>query len=140
MSEISVKGVLLGVLADVAGSTVSGIIMIPIFGGNILTEEMSDKELDEAIHAMTQGNEFLLTSLVVGLIFTVIGGYVAARVAKKGIYLNSGMVGVIGVVLGILLAGETALWFDVAGFISVIPAALVGGYLFKSTRKIERNA
>lgn len=137
MDEISIKAILLGVITDIAGSTVAGIIMMPIFGSNLFTEEMTGQELEEALLAMTQGNEFLLTSLIVGIIFTVIGGYVAARVAKKGIYLNSGMVGVIGVFLGILLARDAAPWFDVAGYISVIPAALLGGYLFKSRQKIE---
>lgn len=137
MSELSIKGILLGVLTDIGGSTIAGIILMVIFGSSLVTEQMTEQELNEAILAMAQGKGFMITSFIVGLFFTILGGYVAARVAKKGVYLNSGMVGVIGLILGVLYAGETALWLDVAGIISVIPAALLGGYLARSKVKIE---
>jgi hypothetical protein len=65
---------------------------------------------------------------------TVVGGYIAARVAKEAIYLNSGMFGVIGISIGLLvggeyLSGEYPLWFTVLGYISITPSALLGGYL-----------
>lgn len=132
MNELSIKGILLGVLTDVAGSTIANIILIFLFSTHLITPEMSEQELNDAILAMTQDNGFLIASLIVGLCFTILGGYVAARVAKKGVYQNSAMVGVIGVLLEFLFAGSTLQWFDVAGIVTVIPAALLGGYLART--------
>jgi hypothetical protein len=60
-----------------------------------------------------------------------VGGYIAARVARKEIYLNSGIIGILGIVLGVMLAARYPIWFNVSGFLTVVPAALAGGHLAK---------
>lgn len=137
MSELSIKGILLGVLTDTGGNTIAGIILMVIFASGRITPDMSGQEINDAILALAQGGGFLLASLIVGLGFTILGGYVAARVAKKGIYQNSAMVGAIDMLLGILFSGTSAHWFDIAGFLIVIPAALLGGHLAR--KQINRT-
>jgi hypothetical protein len=129
MSELSIKGILLGVLTDTGGNTIAGIVLMVIFASSRITPDMSEQEINDAILALAQGGGFLLASLIVGLGFTILGGYVAARVAKKGIYQNSATVGAIDMLLGILFTSASARWFDIAGFLIVIPAALLGGHL-----------
>ena len=69
---------------------------------------------------------------MLGSLSTVAGGYVSARIAKRLPYMNSAAVGVVGLVLGAFLAdGTLPLWFNLLGFASVLPMALVGGHLAK---------
>lgn len=135
MDKLSIKGVILGVFANLAGSTVARLIILIIYGNRVITKDMPDQELTEAMLAVTQGDEFLTAVMIAGLICTAIGGYIAGRVAKQAFYLNSGMVGLVGIsiLIGFVYSGEMQFQFDIVGIILVIPAALLGGYLAKST-------
>ncbi|HEY4732266.1 MAG TPA: hypothetical protein VIH66_03380 [Gammaproteobacteria bacterium] len=135
MNKLSIKGVLFGVFANIAGSTIARLVILVIYGNRVITKDMTDQELTEAMGTVIQGNDFIAAVMVAELLCTAIGGYIAARVAKQAIYLNSGMVGLVGVsiFLGYLFSGETPLQFNIIGAILVIPAALLGGHLAKST-------
>jgi hypothetical protein len=115
-------------------ATITKMVMLVIFASNVAIKGMSDQELNEAMLAVSQGGKFLMATMVAGLICTVIGGYVAARVAKKSIYLNAGAVGMVGVsvLFGFVYFGETLSWYDNVDMTLIIPAALWGGHLAKS--------
>lgn len=81
---------------------------------------------------MTLSTNFLLGSIILGTLSTMVGGYLAARIAKKEPYWNAGAIGVLGIVLGLLLAKDYPLWFNVVGFLLALPAALLGGHLARS--------
>ena len=83
---------------------------------------------EEALILVAQRQNFLLWSLFIGTFSTVIGGFIAAKIGKLAPYKNAAVIGVLGVVIGVILGGETPLWFDVTAFLTVIPAALLGGY------------
>ena len=129
MERVNFKAVALGILADLGGTIVASAVLFAFFAGDQVSDQMSPEEMEEAVKLATQGGAFLITSLVVGLGFSVFGGYVAARVAKKEIYLNAGLVGVASLLIGLFFGGGGPIWFNVAGFLLVIPAALYGGYL-----------
>lgn len=120
MENISFKGIALGLLAIVIIDFIGGIAGIPLFSLDMSVE---------SINAMSQDQGFLLWSLCVGTLSTILGGFIAAKKGKLAPYKNSGIIGGIGVGLGILLGGETPLWFDIIGVITVVPAALIGGFL-----------
>lgn len=129
MGRVSIKAVALGIITDIGGSIVAGIILLAMFAGHVFSEPMSPQELDEALKPITQSGPFLITSLIAGLSFTALGGYVAARVAGKEIYLNAGLVGVFSLLAGLTFGGEYPVWFNIAGLVLIIPAALYGGHL-----------
>ena len=59
---------------------------------------------------------FLLGSVVLGTLTTVMGGYVAARIATTRHYCNAAVVGGLGFVAGIFTAKFYLLWFNLAVF------------------------
>ena len=128
MSKISIKAVLLGCLVALGIDIFSGLAFIPLFA-----ENMSEKALN------TLGTETgpLLFCLILGALSTFLGGYIAAKAAKTAPYLNSGIVGLAGLAIGILLGSKTPLWFNLVAYASVIPAALLGGY-FASIKIFSR--
>lgn len=129
MGRVNFKALLFGIAADIGGTFAAGLIIFPIFAGDLFSQDMSPEDVEAAMQTLSQDGTFLLVSLVVGLAFSSLGGYVAARVAKQDIYLNAGLIGVFGVFTGVLFGGGGPIWFSVAGFLLVIPAALYGGYL-----------
>jgi len=129
MERISFKGVILGVAADIGGTIAASTILLLIFAGHLFNEQLSPEELDATLKPITQSGEFLLVSLIVGLSFSALGGYVAARVAKREIYLNAGLVGVVSVLIGLTMGAEAPPWYTIAGYVLVIPAALFGAHL-----------
>ncbi|THF63291.1 hypothetical protein [Pseudothauera rhizosphaerae] len=78
--------------------------------------------------------KFFIGSIVLGTLTTILGGYVAARIAKKRLYVNAGVVGGLGILIGLLPAQDNPLWFNIICFLTVVPAAILGGYLAKSSR------
>ena len=138
MSRVSFKGIILAALLVLVLDTIAGIVMFVSMGGSFLRRGMTEQQMSDAIAALTLSTNFLLGSVILGTLATIVGGYIAARIAKKEAYLNAGIIGVLGIVLGILLANNYPLWFNVLGFVLVFPAALLGGHLARS--RIERNA
>jgi hypothetical protein len=122
---ISPKAVLLGFLADV-GST----FLVSCLGGGVLGVVLvvggaSPDELNEQM----QEPIVLVVGMVVGLACTVLGGFVAGRVAGRSEVLHGALVGVLGAVFGLAFAALHPLWFNVVGFVCVVPFAALGGRL-----------
>ncbi len=132
MNKISIKAVILATLLVFALDIVCGIVLVGIMGISAITPEMGEEQIAETILATTTSMPFLLSSLILGTLTTLLGGYVAARIAKKEAYWNAGAIGVIGVILGIITAGEYPLWFSLLGDLMMVAAALLGGHLAKS--------
>lgn len=132
MGRVQFKPLFLGIATDIVGTFLASLVIFPIFAGDLMSERMSPEEIEAAVQALQQNGRFLLTSLVVGLGFSALGGYVAARTAKHDLYLHAGLVGVAGLLFGLVAGGGGPFWFNVAGFLLVIPAALYGGYLADS--------
>jgi hypothetical protein len=122
MEGISIKGIVIANIVILFADVVAGIGLTLVLGSDAFKSE-------EAITALTASTPFLLGSLVLGTLSVVLGGFVAARIAKTKHYANAGVVGAIGIVLGVFLAGESPLWFNAIAFLLIIPAALLGGHL-----------
>jgi hypothetical protein len=119
---IRIKGVVVAAVVVLAVDIVAGIGLTLMLGSRSLQSE-------KAVTALTTSTPFLLGSLILGTLSTVQGGFVAARIAKTRHYTNAAVIGAIGIILSVLLAGEYPLWFDAVAFLLVLPAALLGGHL-----------
>jgi hypothetical protein len=122
---ISPKAVLFGFLADIGSSLVGSCIIGGVIGVILVARGASPDE----VNAQSQEPIVLVLSLALGLACTVLGGYVAGRVAGRSEVLHGGLVGALGAVLGLAFVGLYPLWFNVAALVSVIPFAMLGGSL-----------
>lgn len=80
--------------------------------------------------------EFLLGALVLGLAATVLGAFVGARLAGTLFVRHGGWIAVVSTVLMLpflLLpsadAAATPTWYDIAGWVLILPAGMAGGAL-----------
>jgi hypothetical protein len=124
------KAVLFGVTTDLFGTTVAGMVLLVLFSGMLMTQ---GREPEEISRLLLQSNEYLFVSLAVGLGFTALGGYVAARIANHREYKHALIVGVIVLIIGEIMVSSDPtgmpLSIRVIGDLLVIPAALLGAHL-----------
>jgi hypothetical protein len=122
MQGLSIRGIIIAVVVTLIAGGVAGVGLTLALGGWPLDSE-------EAMDALTMSTPFLVGSLILGILSTVLGGFVAARIAKTRHYANAAVIGVLGVIFGVFLAGWDPLWVDAIGLLLTIPAALLGGHL-----------
>ena len=111
----------------------SGLAVFTYFAGDSLASGATREEVSAVATAMEQSGEYLLVSLLLGTFSTVLGGYMAARIAKNLPLFNAFAVGVVGVAAAILLGGQSdsPAWFSAVGYLSTIPAGIIGGWLVR---------
>jgi len=106
-----------------------GIGALVLQSGEIFTERQSDEQISNTLDAVAKSTRFLLESVFVGAITTAIGGYVAARIAKRHSYFNGVALGAVGALLGLAFWAEYPLWFNLAALATVFPASLLGAHV-----------
>jgi uncharacterized protein YacL len=127
MTRFDPKAIAVAMLLSLTLDVVGGAVLMAAFSTG-LSSSATPEQQDEAIRAVLQDTSFLLVSLVYGIATTAIGGYVAARMARAYPYFNALATGVLGIVLGLLLASAAPWWFDALGYLANLPAALLGGH------------
>lgn len=136
----AVKAVVMGALVDIGGSMLSGIIFYVLYGIYLGATGNSVEDMGKPFAAADASNSpiaFLLN--MVGCLFSVLGGYVCARIAKHGEYRLGAILAVVTVSLGFLLlsGGEPD---PLAGIYSLLTVAsvMVGSHLGAKTNQRER--
>ncbi|HTP96298.1 MAG TPA: hypothetical protein VMK05_10625 [Burkholderiales bacterium] len=125
------KAVVIGCLVDTIGTTLfviasSFAISVALALGGMPTESIA--------RTLADSPAYQLFSFVAGMSFTVLGGFVAARIANYLEYRTALWVGFIGLVLGELMFSTSPdpaapLWTRIMGDLLIMPAALFGANL-----------
>jgi len=124
---ISIKAVVLGFLTDSGGSIVVGIAYGLVICIGLLIKGVPPDKIVTHLH----GPVIEIPSLFFGFGCTLLGGYVAGRIAKHSEILHGGLVGALGIPLGFLVCGSLPLWVNIVTFAGLVPAGLLGGHLAK---------
>lgn len=128
--------ILVGLLVDVIGTELFFLVASFIIGLSMAMQGASQEEIIQSYSA----TPFRIFFFISGLVFTLIGGYVAARVANNREYLHGLYLGIASIVTSALLMlwldSQTPLSFDLAYFILAVPAALAGAHLRKKHQRI----
>ena len=138
MRGISFKAVAVAFLATLGLDICSGIVLTLLLGAESFAPELTEQQMNDAVVALSTTRGFLIASLVFGTLTTVVGGYIAARMAQFVPYLNAFVFGLVGIIFGALMAKGSPLWFNLLGFAFILPAALLGGHIAK--RRLIRNS
>ena len=134
MRKLSMKGVLIGAIVDVITSFLLG-VPLAIYAMSKLDLTHTPKEqIGSALTAAIHGSVPLhAAELLVGLGCSVLGGYVAAQIAKRGELLNGATSSFLCLALGVyaIASGKNsnAHWLQVLLFVASPAFAFLGGYL-----------
>lgn len=89
MRRLSVKGVVLGGIVDIVATWILSIPLLVVASAQLHLTQLSASERTAALmKAMGPGSSFYLIGLVLGGACSALGGYVAARIARREERLN----------------------------------------------------
>ena len=140
MGKVSVKGVLIGGIVDVVASVVLGLPFAFYTMSKLDLSNTPKEGIESTVTAAIHGNVPLYVGqLLVGLACSVLGGYVAAWLAKHDELLNGGLSSFLCVAFGIytMASGKdsNALWVQVLMLLASPVLALIGGDLMRRQRQ-----
>jgi hypothetical protein len=139
MQNISIRAVVLACLAVFGVDIVSNFVLISLFGGPAFGSGMSEEQIRRALQVLFQDARYLTFVLILGTASTVLGGYLAARLARSVPYFNALAFGVLVLTVNVLTGGELPTWFKVMAFAVTLPAALLGGHIAKLRMQAGRS-
>jgi len=126
--DVKFKAIFWGVLVDTIGTLlVASALFIAMAAAGIPEAE---------IKLRIRGFSGLSLMLILGLGFTLIGGYVAGRMAGRMEILHGAIVAGIGLVLGLFFREPSLpLWYEVISFAAMVPIGVAGGYIAREGGK-----
>jgi hypothetical protein len=131
MRNVSLNAVSVGGLADVVGTLVSTTVVVFVIG--IATLDTSGPIQSSGALMPLKAPWYLAATFVLGTLWSVIGGYIAAWIAKREEVLHGALSSYFCVALGIygLFAGHGTipLWMHVFGFTAAPGLGALGGLL-----------
>lgn len=139
MKTLNLKAILIGCLVDWLGTLAFDLFFAMSTGMMGMLKGLSLKETELALTEWYHSLPGIGFSLFCGLGFTLLGGFVAAKIAKAGNLLNSAFVGAVGILLGLILTFEVLPNSEMPkaiSFLSIllsIPVSILGGFYY--TRK-----
>jgi hypothetical protein len=139
MRNISWGGVLAGSLVDIVATS----IFATAYGAYpAISRGLVSLAPDQIANEMAKLQAEPLvywTQFSVGSLFSVLGGYVAARIAKRAELLNASLTAVLGILLGFYFVlsqtNDVPLWLNIISFIATPVFATLGGYLRLKTAR-----
>ena len=129
MKKLNFYAITAGAAADMFGTLMVSIFIGAIASGILLARGVPEDE----IGVQLAGNpQVLLWGVVLGLLASVLGGVVAARIARYRELMHAACAGGVGLVLSTVSAVLSPVvlptWYVITGYGLVVPAAALGGW------------
>ena len=96
----AVKGLLLGLLADVGGTTLFGVVLSVAWALALAAAGHGSQEIEAAFANVDDDPLLSAVFLGGGLLCSVLGGYVCERIARRGDYRLGAVLAVLSVLVG----------------------------------------
>ncbi len=130
---IQIRPIITGVVTDYIATYLFGFAYLAFYFGK---EVFENGELsEEALREFLSSPESLLILGVIGTLCTVLGGFVAGRLAKSAEIKHGAFVGGLSLILSTLeqtLSGQDLPipeWYQFLAYLVAIPAGALGGYI-----------
>jgi len=138
-SLVNIKAVVAGFVSDFVASYVFTILLSLLAAFIIAGKGYEGEDFERMLLSVMKGVPYRTFSLVAGLGFTMMGGYIAARLANGGELFHSGAVGILNIIFGLFFINMNIAWYNFIAFILVLPAAVMGGNIAKQRRLGQDN-
>ena len=145
--HFSIKAILLGWLVDTGTSFLFSIILglIIYFFYQFTAANSADAGTIEArLDNLYYTFPFMVFEMSFGLIFTMVGGFVTAYIAKESIIKHTFAMGCLSLATSLLMMVYLAehsfpLWYWIAAGVLPVPAAVLGGYVYTIVKEDFRK-
>lgn len=128
IKRLNLKAIVIGCLVDWFGTFA---FTFALDAGTIILNALRGVSLKETEWALTEWHNSIpgiVSSSFYGFGFTLLGGYVAARLSKTGHLLNSALVGGVGILFGLFFISETPIVIVFLSIVLPIPLSILGGF------------
>lgn len=130
MKKLSVYAIVAGAAADMVGTLMVSLSISVVAGRVLLSQGVPEAEIGARLAADTR---VLVWSVILGLVASLVGGLVAARIAKHRELTHGASAGAVGLVLSTISAVVSPMvlptWYVIAGYGLVVPLAALGGLI-----------
>jgi len=125
------KAIALGLAVDVGGSLIATVILAVIYGAALGAAGVRREDIAATMQASATDSWFFYAGVLFGLGFSMLGGYVCARIARRSELKLGAILAALSALLGLALAGDdhqlgTLLSLTLAGIGAVIAGARLG--------------
>jgi len=131
MKRMSLKGVVIGNITDILSTNV---VLFPVMIYIVVSSGLSpDNAAGSVAKILKASTLFFVSSCILGSLCSVLGGYIAARIAKHDELLNGGLSSILCVASGVygLISGGAAghLWTHLVFLPLSVALGMLGGFL-----------
>ena len=127
--------VLLGVLTDIGGSFAAGFLVVIAFGITLGLQGIRPEEIERIVTEFDPWSWPMIASYTVGCVFSGLGGFVCARVARHSELKLAGIVATVGVLFGWSMGSEAMpLALHLVLTVLSVGAVLLGAWLGAARR------
>lgn len=128
--KVSFKAVIIGAVVDVVGTNVWGLIAGVYISAKYHLYALPAAEQMNQLHTLLlQDSVVTILNVIIGGGFTIIGGYIAARIAKHDELLNGTLASFLCVIFALFAIGSTSIMWVLIGVIANPILGLAGGCL-----------
>lgn len=126
------KAIALGLATDIGGTLLATIVLAVIYGVALGAAGIKGDEIAATIRASATDSWFFYATTLVGLGFSVLGGFVCARIARRSELKLGAILATLSAVSGLALAGDeqqqlgTLLSLTLLGIGAVLVGARLG--------------
>ncbi len=117
--------VLVGLVVDVGGTLLTGILFTVVFAILRGSQGGDTADVEAALAGLASDTGFRVVSSIVGLSFSVLGGYVCARIARRNEYRLAGVQAVVTTFVGYALGGGGTLELGYEAALTILSIAAV---------------
>jgi len=134
------KGIVLGLLTDIGGSIVLSTLIVTVIA-MIMTSHGVDQNEMRTLVLGPERSLFITAALYgTGLLFSVLGGFVCARIVKQSELKWGAVMAVLSTLIGLAMGGNhegTALTFTL--YVASIVATIAGAWLGMKRNQRQRS-
>lgn len=128
-TNFSLKAILCGLSLDILGSSIINSLLGTMTAMHFISQGTESQKIDALLYSSTT---FCLTSITIGLLFTILGGFWASHIATafklKHAFATGTLLSLIGAPF-VFAQPQIPYWYSLTVLILTIPAAVIGGYL-----------
>ena len=123
------KAILLGLLADIGGSFATGIVYTIGFSLYLASETADPEAILQFLQDPPPDSVYLWLGYMIGSGFSLLGGYVCARVAKQNEYKLGALLATLGALLGLFMTPADRPLQMLLGVVLTYVFVLLGAHL-----------
>ena len=127
---ISVKGVIAGSVVDIVGTNIWLLVVSIYLAVERQLYALPPAERLNVLHGLHDEPIVQAFDVVVGAVFSIAGGYLAARIAAHHERLNGTLTSFFGVSFSLLSVGSVSIGWSIYGILGTPMLGLLGGYLY----------